>query len=538
MLNEETIQEANDERVTRASAVQNAFKSKDFVFIARAFMAGSGVFVVCSKTLYKYQEEKGTYKKADQDDFGRDFLAWCAKYGSQRHYNSHNEREVYNALLKIPDVREIDAFDDYDFLICLRNGVYDFKDKLFEPHNPNLFFISRIEIDYNAEAFQCDTFMNYLETTFTNDDGKPDTDTIKMILQIMAYFIYPKLKMEKMFFLGGEGSNGKSVFQSFLKIIFGPTGFSSLSMSQMSNPDGFTRVPLVGSRINISTETKNKEVDSEEIKKIVSGEEITINPKNSKPFNYKPNTKLIASGNHNLYFGDTTAGITRRFVPIEFKNTFCDPDELVGVDDPASKRMFPKKDLDIMMDNFKKELPAIFNFLMISLQELEDQEWHIHISAAAKRTKDEYKEQTDSLGTWLKENFECRGEADYNCALTFSEMRDEYLNWYYKEVSTMTPNLNANTFTKKLRGLFGNFKGMVKKTVDGDCSRRFLLIRKEKYDDNTSSGDVRRAKEQGHDEMGAPTAASLFDGSDGEGSNLTVGTESGEIVGDTSYQGK
>ena len=102
----------------------------------------------------------------------------------------------------------------------MRNGIYDFKNKSFEPHNPNVFFISRLEIDYDEKAFECNYFMRYLETTFTRDDGEPDRDTIKMILQIMAYFIYPKLKMEKMFFLGGEGSNGKSVFQSFLKNYF------------------------------------------------------------------------------------------------------------------------------------------------------------------------------------------------------------------------------------------------------------------------------------------------------------------------------
>lgn len=538
MPNEETIRDGNDEIVSKSASVQNAFKSKDFIFIARSFMACSGNFVVCSKALYKYQEDRGTYKKADQDDFGRDFVVWCSKYGSQKYYNSHSEKEIYNALLKIPDVREIDAFDDYDFLICLKNGIYDFKDKIFEPHNPNVYFISRLEIDYDPNAFECEEFMQYLDTTFTYDNGKPDTDTQKMILQIMAYFIYPKLKMEKMFFLGGEGSNGKSVFQSFLKIIFGPSGFSSLSMSQMSNPDGFTRVPLVGSRINISTETKNKEVDSEEIKKIVSGEEITINPKNSKPFNYKPNTKLIASGNHNLYFGDTTAGITRRFVPIEFVNTFCDPDELVGVEDPASKRMFPKRDLDTMMDNFKKELPAIFNFLIISLQELEEQSWHLHISLAAKKTKEEYKEQTDSLGTWLKDNFDCRGEFDYDCALTFNEMKEEYLSWYYREVSTTTPNLNANTFTKKLRGLFGNFKGMTKTTFNGLSARRFLLIRKKQYDADSSGRVVLGAEEQGNNEVGTPLQENLFDRPVGGEADGVVVAESDEVVDSAVHPGE
>lgn len=538
MPNEEIIKKANDALVVVAVAVENAFKFRDYVFLARAFMQDSGKFVVCSHALYKYQEELGVYKRAEKDDFGRDFLSWCAMHSCQRHYNSRSEAEVYNALLKIPDVRDIDAFDDYDFLICLRNGIYDFKNKSFEPHNPNVFFISRLEIDYDEKAFECNYFMRYLETTFTRDDGEPDRDTIKMILQIMAYFIYPKLKMEKMFFLGGEGSNGKSVFQSFLKIIFGPNGFSSLSMAQMSNPDGFTRAPLVGSRVNISTETKNKEVDSEEIKKIVSGEEITINPKNKKPFNYKPNTKLIASGNHNLYFGDTTSGITRRFVPIEFRNTFCDPDELVGVINPASKRMFPKDDLDEMMDNFKKELSAIFNFLMISLQELEEQKWHLHISESAKKTKEEYKEQTDAMGTWLKDNFDCRGEDDFNCALTFGEMRDEYLSWYYQEVSTITPNINANTFTKKLRGLFGNFHGMVKKTVDGVSVRRYLLIRKEKYDDDSSGGDVLGAEEQDNYEVGARETANLFDEPVRDSSERPLGLESDEGMGSPVFRGE
>lgn len=517
-MTNELNKQGEDEWVAKASAISNAFKNKDYIFLARQFMSETGRYVTCNIALYRYQEFKGTYAPSTNDDFSRDFIVFCSKYGHQKFYNSHSSKEVYHALSHIPDVKEVEAFDNYDSLICLRNGIYDFKNKLFEDHNANLYFISRLEIDYDEDAFECPVFNDYLVSTFTNEDGTEDADTIKMVLQIMAYFIYPKLMMEKMFFLGGEGSNGKSVFQSFLKIIFGPKGFSSLSMAQMSNPDGHTRVPLVGSRVNISTETKNKEVDSEEIKKIVSGEEITINPKNMKPFNYQPNTKLIASGNHDLYFGDTTNGITRRFVPLDFKNTFCDEVELIGIDDPASKRMFPKKDLGMIMENFKKELPAIFNLLMISLQELEAQRWQLHLSVAARLTKQEYKEKTDNLGTWLWENFECRGEYDYNCALTFNEIQDEYLKWYYSEISSTTPNLNAGTFTKKLRGLFGNFKGMTKKTVGGVNLRRYLLIRKDQYDNDADGGIVSGDKEQNNSEMGAQKTPTLFEEPIGGGS--------------------
>ena len=142
------------------------------------------------------------------------------------------------------------------------------------------------------------------------------------------------------------------------------------------------------------------------------------------------------------------------------------------------------------------------------------------------------------MGTWLKDNFDCRGEDDFNCALTFGEMRDEYLSWYYQEVSTITPNINANTFTKKLRGLFGNFHGMVKKTVDGVSVRRYLLIRKEKYDDDSSGGDVLGAEEQDNYEVGARETANLFDEPVRDSSEGPLGLESDEGMGSPVFRGE
>ena len=162
--------------------------------------------------------------------------------------------------------------------------------------------------------------------------------------------------MEKMFFLGGHGSNGKSILLDILKMMFG--NFSVLSFSALSDPANFSRKEIMGKRINISSETRREEFRDEELKKIISGEEMIIDIKMKDPIRYKPKAKLVAAGNNSIYFGDTSHGIYRRFVPINFRNTFCDPEELEGIDEPARKRLFPKIPAEQLKADLRNELPS------------------------------------------------------------------------------------------------------------------------------------------------------------------------------------
>lgn len=129
----------------------------------------------------------------------------------------------------------------------------------------------------------------------------------------------------------GEGSNGKSVLASLISDLFGPEQTSHLAPQAMK--ERFSRAQLFGSTVNVVSEMPESDLlESDTLKAMISGDSITVEHKNEKPFRMKPRAAHFFCANKLPASKDRSYGLWRRLVPIEFHHIFYgnerDPDLL------------------------------------------------------------------------------------------------------------------------------------------------------------------------------------------------------------------
>ena len=156
-----------------------------------------------------------------------------------------------------------------------------------------------------------------------NDWCNNDVQIRSLLDEFIGALIYRSQSFKQTFMLYGQGNCGKSSFFKLLRTFIGEPNTSDLSLRQLG---GHTSSTLQGKRLNISDDV-GRELDDEQhenLKKYISGEETTSNPKYKNPVTYKPQVKCIISCNSIPYFGGDMALYNRiTFIPFEhkFENT-------------------------------------------------------------------------------------------------------------------------------------------------------------------------------------------------------------------------
>lgn len=228
------------------------------------------------------------------------------------------------------------------------NGTLELETGTFRDHNPNDYCSVQSRYPYNPDA----TYHAW--SRFINDVTAGDPRAAEILQLIPGYVLMQDCKFEKAFVLSGNGSNGKSKYLEILRQLFGPA-VSHLQPRALL--DKFRLIQFRESIVNIAGEIRSDLRDVEElIKSIVSGEPQSACYKSKDFVTFSPRTKLIFATNSQLSSGDTSDGLTRRLIMVDFKVSFVDnPDPA----DPYQRL----KNVDIL-DSLTAELNSggVFNW--------------------------------------------------------------------------------------------------------------------------------------------------------------------------------
>ena len=322
-------------------------------------------------------------------------------------WSINNQKSIKQALLLHPQTKKVPKLDSHPDHINVRNGIIDlttpYPHKLI-PHSDEFRFTSIVDVDYDPEAEDVTNFMDFLGTSLTLPDMVPDTNTITTILMMMGYIIVPQQRMEGLFIFLGDGSNGKSLLIDIISSFFPKQFISYLSLSDIAK-NNKERDQLMTSRLNISGEEKGNPIDSSEIKKISSGQHITIQRMHKPPISWQPNTKLIVDSNTIPQFKDSTHGTLRRLNIFKFHNRAVPEAEYNQSDNPKKERLILRKNRDTFFPEIMKEKSAILNLILRHYKQLQDLDYVLPRTETSKETFDEYRETTDTLGYWLEQNY-------------------------------------------------------------------------------------------------------------------------------------
>lgn len=396
--------------------------------------------------LFKYDQVKGVYEMLGDEKLER-YVYHFLKYKVTRNITWGMIKDLVKQI-KMSVERNVDGvtFSPYVALEdCLLNlETFEYcpfsKDKIAVHYVP----FSRETVEQKPET---PVFNKFLNEVIVDRTLKPDKELQVLVQEMCGYYLLNNLKAEAVFFLYGQGLNGKSTLINILQDLIGKE-FCSASSIQAMTTNRWGPVSLIGKKINFCRDEESKYLASDKFKTIISGEPVEIEKKYGGTFLFTPNAKHLFSLNQLPKFDMLDRGLLRRIKIIPF---FFNIEE-------------SKKDTDLGR-RLKAELPGIFAWALVGAKRLVENGYRFTETKAIKETRSEFEEAISGAISFFRERYEINEEG-------FSANEDMYREYVIWCTSNGRKAMNSNNFFKDLiniLGLQGHFKWSIgeNKTIRG-----------------------------------------------------------------------
>lgn len=266
-------------------------------------------------TIYIYNER--FWDKIDEDFVKLFFSMACIKLGIPKceAFDTKFAKELFEQLVGNGFFKKMNYPDVT--LINLQNGTLEIGLGGIKLLSFNSYDFLTYQLDFSYEEMA----INYKWINFVND-VLPDKDTQRTLQQALGYLFIQGLKLEKMIFLFGTGSNGKSVIYEVLNGLIGDDLITHHPLEILTNPKSYHRADLANKLINYGPDIKLDKIDLAELKVFASGEKTQVRQIYQAPFIMSRYAKFIFNintiDNANV---ESTIGFFRRMIFIPFETT-------------------------------------------------------------------------------------------------------------------------------------------------------------------------------------------------------------------------
>lgn len=129
-----------------------------------------------------------------------------------------------------------------------------------------------------------------------------------------------------MFILTGDRQNGKSTFLAMVEHLLGYQNISALDLKELGS--GFKTAELAGKLANIGDDIGDEFIaDTATLKKLASGNVMTVEEKFKQPFKFTNYSKLLFSANNIPRIKDKSGAVQSRLIIVPFDARFSPDDE-------------------------------------------------------------------------------------------------------------------------------------------------------------------------------------------------------------------
>ena len=294
------------------------------------------------------------------------------------------------------------------------NGTLELDTGTFRDHNPNDYCSIQSNYPYNPDA----TYDSW--SRFIDDVTAGDPRASELLQLIPGYVLFQNNSHERIFVLSGSGGNGKSKYLEILRQLFySDSGTTVSHLQPRAMLDKFQLIQFRESLVNIAGEIRSDLRDTEEkMKSVASGEPQSACYKSKDFVTFIPRTKLIFATNSQLSSGDTSDGLVRRLIMVDFKVSFVDnPDP----NDPYQRA----KDINVL-DKLSVELHSggIFNWAYEGYKLLKNVGYFTETADQQSLIQDFKRSSNPVLVFW--EDY----HGDFGDSISNSELyRNHYLQW-------------------------------------------------------------------------------------------------------------
>lgn len=266
----------------------------------------------------------------------------------------------------------------------------------------------------------------------------------------MGYCLTAETRGEKGFYFHGSGANGKSLIAKIITELAGRENVSNVSITGMSRQFGLQSI--IDKTVNISAENEVKDangVNTENLKAIISGDNITIDIKHKEPIDYKPICKLIFLVNSLPNTSDLTHGYFRKILIVPFNRKFEGKE----------------KDVNLFEKIKKSEMSGILNWALEGLKRLRANNYRFTESSAINELLDKYQEEQNPVIRFVKDMF----VVDEKNKISRKDIFSKYYTWisqqgiddknsksnqkFWKMFQAALDKLDIKVEEKKVKGL-------------------------------------------------------------------------------------
>jgi P4 family phage/plasmid primase-like protien len=223
-------------------------------------------------------------------------------------------------------INETQKLREYPFnnlsseLIPVIDGVVDRKTMTLLPHSPAFKMLYRLNAAFRPKL-DPKPVNDYLNSLV---EVKEDAD---LLLQITAQALLQDSQYQLAYIFTGDGSNGKSLFISFMENFIGKHNYTSISLHTITE-NKFARASLEGKLLNLYPDLEKNAVKYLGIFKALTGaDEVQVERKFGAPFQLRNKAVFCFASNELPEVTDATYAFWRRICVIPFPNKFS-PDPL------------------------------------------------------------------------------------------------------------------------------------------------------------------------------------------------------------------
>ncbi|MDD2576780.1 MAG: phage/plasmid primase, P4 family [Bacteroidales bacterium] len=263
-------------------------------------------------------------------------------------------------------------------LLNFKNGTLELDTMQFREHRREDYLFYCLPYDYDMEA-KCNKWEAFL------DEVLPQKDLQLAFQEAVAYPL-SNLHLEKMSFVIGSGSNGKSLALSVIAYVLGEKNVSHVTLEQIVKNDGKGIYQMLNKLINITFECSANILNTSAFKSYVSGEALTVRKLYNNEYTSTNYPQTIIASNSIPQSSDFSEGYYRRFNFIPFDVTI------------------PK---DKINPNLKEELcveaPGIMQWIIEGIIRLRENK-RFSKCETIEKMQNEYRIESDNVCSFLFEN--------------------------------------------------------------------------------------------------------------------------------------
>lgn len=392
---------------------------------------------------HNYDDAPGTRKTPsgkEVDDISRrekfmKFMNESSKAEMHSAVANQLRRRAADFGLEVPQER----FDALPYDFACANGVIDLRNGDIRPVRQEDYISIASPVAYDPEM-PIPHWTRFLETSH------PDPEVRSFLQKVLGYSMTSETRESKMFIhYGATTANGKSVMMNVLKAILSdhmaPASEKTIirQKSQSAQRIGQDMVDLVGPRFLMLNETGEGGIlDSEAVKSLTSADLRADRPHAHANIQYRVTGKIHLVTNHLPHITPDKA-MRRRLVVIPWSESFADnPD--------------PNLEKKLM-----SELPGILAWLVQgAVRWYADHESSQRSGLEEPRRVaaelDQFFEEEDEIGTWLRDNTMALAEdSDPKSWTTNRALFEDFVQWRFAQGAS-GPAPSTNAFGRRLNG--------------------------------------------------------------------------------------